>query len=237
MFSIFAALFGGLYLAGRYVCEKATGAQYDAERRAGETREALVVNREFEEELAKKIANPRYRDEIEKLIKADLEYVYGDAWSALFAGTWCEPRVYAVPFSTKENIVLTLMLSKSGLIPSRYQSGGIEISNFAIANAYECLKILHCVENNVKAKKRWSDVAMIFLPYISYEVPHKKGDPGRPNYTCPCSGKFFWNFNAAVVRSRYAVDLRNGMLVNACKEQSIGERSLASRPYKDTLTL
>lgn len=237
MIDIFIALFGGMYLLGRCACEKISSQKHDRDYTTGMINKATLVNRKFEDELTKKIGDPQYREEIENLIMDDLQYIYGDAWKELFADKWCEPSTYGTSFNTKENIVLMLMLSKSGLIPSSYQYCGIQISNFSTANLYECLKILQCVENNVIAKKEYKDARMIFLPHITYASPRKKGDPGTPSYTYPSSGTFHWNFEPVYARSRYAVDIRNTVLVNACKELSIGERSLASNPYKDKLTL
>ncbi len=237
MFSLFFALFGGLYLAGRYIHEKSVSNKFDSDFQTGQIHKAIIVNRKFEDELVKKIGNSQYREEIEALIKDDLQYVYGDAWKELYAGDWYEPKAYTTALNTKENIILMLMLSKSGLVPSCYQFGGIEISNFGIANIYECLKILQCVEKNIASKKGFLDAKMVFLPQVMYASPSKKGDLGTPNYTYPSSGKFLWNFEPIYARSRFAVDIRNEVLVNACKEASIGERSLASNPYKNKLTI
>ena len=237
MFSLFVALFGGLYLAGRCAHEKSVSNKFDSDFKTGQIHKAIIVNRKFEDELVKKIANSRYREEIKDLIREDLQYIYGDVWKDLYAGDWDEPKAYTTALNTRENIVLMLMLSKSGLVPSCYQFGGIEISNFGIANMYECLKILQCVEKNIKAKKDYIDARMIFLPQVTHASPPKKGDVGIPNYTYPSSGKFYWNFEPIYARSRFAVDVRNSVLVNACKEASIGERSLASNPYKDKLQI
>lgn len=237
MFSLFVALFGGLYLAGRCAHEKSVSNKFDSDFKTGQIHKAIIVNRKFEDELVKKIANSRYREEIEDLIREELQYIYGDAWKDLYAGNWYEPKAYTTALNTRENIVLMLMLSKSGLVPSCYQFSGIEISNFGIANMYECLKILQCVEKNIKAKKDYIDARMIFLPQVTYASPPRKGDVGIPNYTYPSSGKFYWNFEPIYARSRFVVDIRNSVLVNACKEASIGERSLASNPYKNKLIL
>ena len=237
MFLLFVTLFGGLYLAGRCAHEKSVSNKFDSDFKTGQIHKAIIVNHKFEDELVKKIANSRYREEIEDLIREDLQYIYGDAWKDLYAGNWYEPKAYTTALNTRENIVLMLMLSKSGLVPSCYQFSGIEISNFGIANMYECLKILQCVEKNIKAKKDYIDARMIFLPQVTYASPPRKGDVGIPNYTYPSSGKFYWNFEPIYARSRFAVDIRNSVLVNACKESSIGERSLASNPYKDKLQI
>jgi len=219
------------------VNEKSVSNKFDSDFKTGQIHKAIIVNRKFEDELVKKIANSRYREEIEDLIREDLQYIYGDAWKDLYAGDWYEPKAYTTALNTRENIVLMLMLSKSGLVPSCYQFSGIEISNFGIANMYECLKILQCVEKNIKAKKDYIDARMIFLPQVTYASPPRKGDVGIPNYTYPSSGKFYWNFEPIYARSRFAVDIRNSVLVNACKEASIGERSLVSNPYKDKLQI
>ncbi|MBQ2705011.1 MAG: hypothetical protein IJF58_05630 [Clostridia bacterium] len=237
MFSIFVALFGGLYFAGRRAYEKSLSDKHDSDFRMGQINKALMVNRKFEDELVKKIADPHYREEIEALVKEDLQCIYGDAWKELFAGDWYEPRAYTTSFGSKEGIILMLMLSKSGLIPSYYQYAGIEISNFDISNIYECLKILQCVEKNVRAKKDFLDARLVFVPQIMHCSLNRKGDVGTPNYANPSTGKFYWNFEPVFACSRFAVYLSNSVLVNACKEASIGERSLASNPYKDKLTL
>lgn len=237
MFSLFVALFGGLYLAGRCAHEKSVSNKFDSDFKTGQIHKAIIVNRKFEDELVKKIANSRYREEIEDLISEDLQYIYGDSWKELYAGEWYEPKAYTTALNTRENIILMLMLSKSGLVPSCYQFSGIEISNFGIANMYECLKILQCVEKNIKVKKDYIDARMIFLPQVTYASPPRKGDVGTPNYTYPSSGKFYWSFEPIYARSRFAVNIRNSVLVNACKEASIGVRSLASNPYKDKLQI
>ena len=237
MFSLFIALFGGLYLAGRCAYEKSASDKFNSDYKTGEIHKAIIVNRKFEDELAKKIGDSKYREEIENMIKEDLQYIYGDAWKELYVGAWYEPKAYTTAFNTRENIILMLMLSKSGLIPSCYQFGGIQISNHGIANTYECLRILQCVENNIRAKKDHLNARMIFLPQVMYASPSKKWDVGTPNYTYPSSGKFHWNFEPIYAQARYAVDIQNSVLVNACKEAAIGERSLASNPYKDKLTL
>lgn len=237
MFSFFVALFGGLYLLGRCASEKSAANKFNSDYKTGEIHKAVIVNRKFEEELAKKIGKPKYREEIEQLIKEDLQYVYGEVWEELFAGDWCEPKIFTTAFLTRESIILMLMLSKSGLIPSCYQYSGIEISNYDVANMYECLRILQCVEKNIMSKKDFLNAKMIFLPQVMYASPPRKGDLGTPNYIYPSSGKFHWSFEPIYAQSRYAVDIRNSVLVNACKEKSTGERSLASNPYKDKLTL
>ena len=168
MFAFFIALFGGLYLAGRYAHEKSGSQKFDSDFKTGQIHKAIIVNRKFEDELVKKIANPQYREEIENLVKDDLQYIYGDVWKELYAGDWYEPKAYTTALNTRANIVLILMLSKSGLVPSCYQFSGIEISYFQIANIYECLRILQCVESNIRAKKDYLDAKMIFLPQVLY---------------------------------------------------------------------
>lgn len=237
MFELFIALFGGIYLLGKYSHEKISNKKWDTARDIARCTKETMVNKKFEEELGKKIANPQHRTEIENLIKKDLQYVYGDKWRELFAGTWRQPNLYTLPLSKPENIVLMLMLSKSGLVPCYYRFDGIKISNFCSANAYECLKILHCVEENIKRKRALPNARLVFLPEVTYKVPRKKGDLGTPDYTHPCSGKFCWNFESDFVNPRYSADIRSEMLINSCKEASTGERSLASNPYKDTLIL
>ena len=116
----------------------------------------LVMNLDFEKELVKKITNPDYRQEILAIIKDDLEYVYGDIWKDLFNTPWREPKFHSNAFTSAENIVLFLLLSKSGLVPFFYHYGRIQIGNSEIANTYECLKILQCVERNI-IKRRDSD--------------------------------------------------------------------------------
>lgn len=237
MFAFFIALFGGLYLAGRCAYDKSASNKFDSDYRTGQIHKAIIVNRKFEDELVKKIANQQYREEIVNLIKDDLQYIYGDVWKELYAEDWYEPKAYTTALNTRENIILMLMLSKSGLVPSCYQFGGVQISNFEIANTYECLRILQCVESNIKINKDYLNAKMIFVPQVMYASPPIKGDIGTPNYIYPSSGKFCWNFEPLYATARYAIDIRNSILVNACKEQSIGERSLASNPYKDKLTL
>ena len=103
MFSIFVALFGGLYFAGRRAYEKSLSDKHDSDFRMGQINKALMVNRKFEDELVKKIADPHYREEIEALVKEDLQCIYGDAWKELFAGDWYEPRAYTTSFGSKED--------------------------------------------------------------------------------------------------------------------------------------
>ena len=236
MFEIFIALFGGLYLLGRTTSEKVTSSLYDHQSNTARAQKEELFNESFEEELAQTIANPQKRQNIEALIQEDLQYIYGDAWKTLFSGVWLQPSLYNHPFSSRENIVLTLLLSKSGFVSQRF-SLNLTISNFKYANAYECLRILHCIDHNIRSKRKGFNDKLVFLPYIKYKSPPQKNYLGTPDYAHPCSGKFCWSFEFGAIHARYSTDIHNTVLVNACKEASIGERSPASRPYKDKLLL
>ena len=196
-------------------------------------RKRLLVNKKFEEATNEKIGNSKYRNEILEIIKDDLIYVYGDAWEELFAGTWYQTSLYNCAFSTRENIILTLLLSKNGFVPQHYEFSRFRISNFEYANAYECLKILQCVEKNIKAKRTETpDLNLLFTPEVSFETK-KKSCTLVPNYNYPCSGEFAWGFESYY--PQFTVSLYNENLIHNCKEASIGPRSLRTNPYKDKL--
>lgn len=237
MLELFIALFGGLYLLGKYSSEKAAIYNNSKEHAIQKVREDALVNEVFEIELAKKIANVQYQAEIKSILKDDLQYIYGDCWPDLFDGYWNQPNIYHHPCSTCENVILTLMLSKSGLIPRYCRIPGTGISNFSSANAYECLKILHCVETNIKKKTNYTDMQLLFIPRVIYQTPPKKYDLGTPDFAHPCSGKFQWYFGNLLIKPRYFLDIRSEKLVDACKKASAGDRSLKSTPYNDTLFL
>ena len=200
----------------------------------------LMVNTDFEKELIKKIANPQYKEEILNLIRDDLKYVYGDAWEKLFVNqVWGLAKPYTTVFDTIENIILFLMLSKSGLMPDCYRFTGIQISNTKAANIYEALRILQCVEKNIQ-HKQGSEYKLIFNPKITSSGYGKHRGPETARYDLPFLGSFHWNFEYFYNSSKFVMrDINNPTLVNACKNCSIGERSekKINNPYKDKLTL
>ncbi|MBQ4645515.1 MAG: hypothetical protein IJB72_07130 [Clostridia bacterium] len=202
-------------------------------------KEALV-NRDFERELIKKITNPTYREEILELIKDDLQYIYGDVWKELFDVPWRNVKSYTPKFENAENIVFMLMLSKSGLIPDGYQFFGIKISNYEIANSYESLRILQCVEKNIQQKRKSDDYKLVFCPYVEYKKTGKHSGINTPKYDLPCSGQFRWMFESLYSNSRYAIkNIHDPVVVRACKNSALGERSDKEKnnPYKDKLVL
>lgn len=200
----------------------------------------LMINRNFEDELVRKIADPTYKTEILNMIKDDLEYVYGKEWKTLFDRPWLTAKPYTVMFNSVENIVLFLLLSKSGLIPHCYKYGGIKISNFDVANSYECLKILHCVERNIRAKHIGDEYRLIFNPLITRDRYGKHPSPEKARYEYPCSGDFHWAFQSFYMNFPYVIkDIHNPSLVANCKNCSAGPRSdkVRNNPYKDKLTI
>lgn len=200
----------------------------------------LVINLDFEKELVKKITNPNYRQEILAIIKDDLEYVYGDIWKELFNTPWREPKFHSNAFTSAENIVLFLLLSKSGLVPFFYHYGRIQIGNSEIANTYECLKILHCVERNIIKRRDSDDFKLIFNPKIHQESNGKRPGPVIPEYEYPHLGEFNWAFDSFHYKASYAItDIHNPLLIVNCQKSSIGKRSnnVKYNPYKDKLII
>lgn len=204
-------------------------------------KKTLMVNKDFQDELIKKISNPQYKDEILNLIKYDLEYIYGDAWKDLYLHQpWYSATAYTTAFATKEDIILFLLLSKSGLIPECYRFWGIQISNTEAANIYEALRVLQCVEKNIQKKRDSADYKLIFNPKITREGYGKNKGPEVARYDLPFMGNFHWAFESFYYNSRFAMhDIYNSTLVAACKNCAIGERSEKEKnnPYKDKLIL
>ena len=199
---------------------------------------ALIVNKDFEEELYRKISLPSYREKILDVIKDDLKYIYGSVWKNLYSGCWQTPQPVTTAFNSVENIILMLMLSKSGFIPCCYRWGQLSISNFDVANSYECLKILHCVEKNIQAKRAASIFSLVFLPDVIFRRDSKNKVQEYPQYDYPCSGKFYWSFQSNAINSKYKIkDIHDAGLVQSCINSSIGTRSEKKNPYKNTLVL
>ncbi len=209
--------------------------------KAEKIKKDLMCNKDFQDELVKKIANPQYKEQILDLIKDDLMYIYGDAWKNLFLNKiWITSTPCTTVFDSAENIILFLLLSKSGLVPDCYRFSGIQISNSNIANIYEALKILHCVERNIQQKRRTEDYKLIFIPTTTYEKYGKHMGPATPRYDQPYMGSFHWAFESFYYNSKFVMkDIHNPTLVDSCKKCSIGERSEKelNNPYKDKLTL
>lgn len=205
------------------------------------TKKTLMVNRDFQDELVKKISDPKYKKQILELISEDLKYIYGDVWQDLYLNQpWYVSKPYTTVFDTKENIILFLMLSKSGLIPECYQFTGIQITNTKAVNIYEALRVLHCVEKNIQHKRGNADYKMIFNPKITRDGYGKHAGPEVARYDWPFMGSFHWSFESFYYNSRFVMhDIHNAILVTACKNCSVGERSDKEKnnPYKDKLTL
>ncbi len=208
---------------------------YEEEAKKSRTMRDSLVNEKFEEEIINKINNPEMREKILEIIQPDLEFIYGDAWKEIFGHRWFTAKPYCTAIDTPEHIVLTLMLSKSGLMPSCYKFENPTVTNYKISNAYECLKIIQCVEKNINGKKGW-DEKLIFMPYVDRDYKNKHGK-GTPKYDWPCSGKFYWSFERIYLQSGFGIDIRSSRLEENCKECSIGPRSLSSTPYKDKFIL
>lgn len=204
-------------------------------------KKTLMVNRDFQDELVKKISDPKYKKQILELISEDLKYIYGDAWEELYLNQpWYLPKPYTTVFDSKENIILFLMLSKSGLIPECYRFSGIQITNTSAVNIYEALRTLHCVEKNIQQKKDSLDYKLIFNPKITRDGYGKHAGPEVARYDLPFMGSFHWSFESFYYNSRFVMrDIHNATLVTACKNCSIGERSDKEKnnPYKNKLTL
>lgn len=205
------------------------------------TKKTLMVNRDFQDELVKKISDPKYKKQILELISEDLKYIYGDVWEDLYLNQpWYVSKPYTTVFDTKENIILFLMLSKSGLIPECYQFTGIQITNTKAVNIYEALRVLHCVEKNIQHKRGTADYKMIFNPKITRDGYGKHAGPEVARYDWPFMGSFHWSFESFYYNSRFVMhDIHNATLVTACKNCSVGERSDKEKnnPYKNKLTL
>ena len=215
---------------------------YKASNEAEEKmKKILMVNRDFQDELVKKISNPKYKKQILELISEDLKYIYGEAWEELYLNQhWYLPKPYTTVFDSKENIILFLMLSKSGLIPECYKFSGIQISNTSVINIYEALRTLHCVEKNIQHKKGSLDYKLIFNPHITREGYGKNAGLEVARYDLPFMGSFHWSFESLYFNSRFVMrDIHNSTLVTACKNCSVGERSDREKnnPYKDKLLL
>lgn len=222
-------------------CIKFASNTYTAGNKAiEETKMELMVNRDFQDELIKKIADAQYREQILDLIKDDLQYIYGDAWKNLFVKNWFVAKPYKTAFDSVENIVLFLLLSKSGLIPYCYKFSDIQIRHYKFANIFECLKILQCVEKNIQKKRGSSDYKLIFNPNIDRGGYSKHRGPEKPRYDQPYLGTFHWAFEKIYYTSPFVMrDIHNPTLVTACKNCSSGERSEKSKNniYKDKLIL
>ncbi len=198
---------------------------------------ASMVNKTFEEELCRKISMPSYKEQILNIIKDDLIYIYGNSWKTLFDRTWYVPHPITIAFNTVENIVLMLLLSKSGFIPKCYRFAHITISNFDVANSYECLKILHCVEKNIQVK-RDQNIKLVFSPEVIFKRDNRNKILELPQYDYPCSGQFYWSFQSICTHSKFKInDIHNTRLVQSCINSSIGERSNKKNPYKNKLVL
>ena len=170
-----------------------------------------------------------------EIIQPDLEFIYGDAWKEIFGHRWYTSKPYGTALDTPEHVVLILMLSKSGIMPDCYEFWNPRVTNYPATNAYECLKIIQCVEKNIQIKKGWEE-KLIFMPQIDRDYKNKH-DKGTPRYDIPCSGKFYWSFEKDRLQSGFGIDIRSSRLEENCKECSIGPRSLSSTPYKDKFIL
>lgn len=232
--TILLLIFGALSLCG-------VGSYKVGNEAEENMKKTLMVNRDFQDELIKKISNPQYKEEILELIRDDLEYIYGDAWEGLYLNQpWYSATAYTTVFDTKENIILFLLLSKSGLIPECYRFSGIQISNSRAANIYEALRVLHCVERNMQEKRGSADYKLIFNPKITREGYGKHMGSEVARYDLPFLGSFHWAFESFYYNSRFVMhDIYNSTLVAACKNCSVGERSEKEKnnPYKDKLIL
>lgn len=170
-------------------------------------KKTLMVNRDFQDELVKKISNPKYKKQILELISEDLKYIYGDAWEELYLNQpWYFPKPYTTVFDSKENIIVFLMLSKSGLIPECYRFGGIQISNTPAVNLYEALRTLHCVEKNIQQKKNSLEYKLIFTPKITRDGYGKHAGPevgGVSHLDGHSVVKYKWlKINPSIIRRR-----------------------------------
>ncbi|MDY4213393.1 MAG: hypothetical protein SOX82_06895 [Eubacteriales bacterium] len=197
---------------------------------------ALIVNKTFEDEICRKISIQTYQEKILDIIQKDLEYIYGKGWKEIFLRRWGLPYVIGTTFNSVENIVLMLLLSKSGFIPSCYRYQKISISNFDTANAYECLKIIHCIEKNIQNKRNDETFKIIFLPEVLFKRDEKRRLLELPQYDYPCSGGLYFAFQSVYMNSTYKIkDIHDQRLIQACKQASIGERSGKKNPYREAL--
>ncbi|MDO4562608.1 MAG: hypothetical protein Q4C12_02105 [Clostridia bacterium] len=212
-----------------------TSNDFDTNFKEALSKKKQMINEAFEEELARKCTVPAHREKILELIKDDLVCVYGNQWNEVFAD-FPISNSYFMPFSSPMGIVIMLTLSKSGLMPKQYLYSKIEISNFECANAYECLRILQCVEKNIQKRKQDQSFKLKFVPYMMQEG-FGKTFKLIPDYEHPCSGYFAWNYDKASMSKARTLELYDKELIRICINQSIGPRSLRTKPYKDKYLL
>lgn len=206
--------------------------------RVGTTKDdKVLLNKQLETELARKINNPENKEHILELIKDDLVYVYGDDWEKHFNQRWemRENCIYS-GFTSPATIAHMLLLSKSGVICNCLNFHDLKLCNHSHANAYQCLRIMQCVEKNVREKRNDPKLKLYFYPDFDYEGTGKKRK-AVPDYKYLHRGRFRWNFELDYNSVQNAKSLDNSMLVKRCMEIADPDFEKKNNPYKDTFVL
>lgn len=210
----------------------------DRSERVGTTKDSKVLeNRQLETELARKIKTPENQEHILELIKDDLVYVYGAEWEKHFKQRWSTNGNYVEPsFKSPENIAHLLLLSKSGVACSWLNSSNLHLVNYSHANAYQCLRIMQCVEKNIREKRNDPKLKLYFYPGFDYEGTGKKRK-AVPNYKHLYFGRWCWNFELNYDEMKYAKSLSDNGLITRCAEIADPDFEQRNNPYKDTFVL
>lgn len=213
-------------------CFAYAGAEVKREENAHKRLESLE-NEKFEEALRAQISDPGCRQQILNIIQSDLEYIYEQHWQEVFAGRWGSPDIYTEYWDKRENIILILLMSKSGFLP-HFLSNYFTLHNCISANAHESLKILRCIEKNITEKKKWTDAKLMQVPEKIHQI--KGGKTQRVETDCPLSSKVFWNFHLSDCTN--AVSIWDETLEKKCKEYARGPRAEKKiNPYEGKLLI
>ena len=214
------------------VCFTYAGAEVKREENAHKRLESLK-NEKFEEALRAQISDPSYRQQILNIIQSDLEYIYEQHWQEVFAGRWDSPSIFTDNWDKRENIILILLLSKSGFLP-QYLTNYFELHNRFSANVLESLRIVRCIEKNITQKKMWTDAKLMQVPKKKHEI--KGGKTFFVDSDCPLSSKVVWNFHLRDCTN--TVSIWNDTLERKCKEYARGPRAEKQvNPYEGKLLI
>lgn len=152
MFSIFTALFGGLYYGNKYSVEKSTIKESDKKRKEFITSmkqfEALYgVDISIENELMEYIRCGKHYEEICNILQDDLLFTLGEDWR----------KTLAIPNNRWENCeflplyhsywIYHLLLSKKGKMDRRAMFSGYTWG--VISNRPRDIKFMMCIEKNL----------------------------------------------------------------------------------------
>lgn len=192
-----------------------------------------LKNDEFEEALCTQICDPSCREQILKIIQSDLEYIYEKHWQEVFAGRWSSPKRYTKYWDKRENIILVLLMSKSGYLPNTLSNPFI-LANCQSANIYESLKILRCIEKNITTKKNWTDAKLMQVPKNNYVIKGRK-TVAVPSDS-PAMSNVRWNFD--LVNYTRIVSIWDETLEEKCKDIANGSRAEKKvNPYEGKLLI